>query len=40
VLKKRLYEVLEGTDTSGQFDHLGERERGRILEILSETFAK
>ena len=40
VLKKRLDEVLEGTDTSGRFDHLGERERGRILEILSETVAK
>lgn len=34
VLMKRLYQILEGEDKSEKFDHLGERERGRILEIL------
>lgn len=37
ILMDRLYQVLEGKDESGQFDHLGERERGRILEILKAS---
>ena len=32
-----LYHVLEGEDKSEKFDHLGARERSRILEILKAT---
>ncbi len=37
VVLKRLDEVLQGQDKSGKFDHLGERERARISEILKAT---
>ncbi|NWK56794.1 hypothetical protein HW115_14320 [Verrucomicrobiaceae bacterium N1E253] len=33
----RLYQVLEGKDTSGAYDYLGARERSRILQILNQT---
>lgn len=35
VVLKRLDEVLQGRDKSGKFDHLGERERSRISDILN-----
>jgi hypothetical protein len=33
----RLRQILNGTDTSGQFDHLSEADRTAILEILKDT---
>ncbi len=34
---RRLWTVLEGQDTTGQFPYLGETERGHIRRILAET---
>jgi len=36
-VETRLINVLQGEDTSGEFDHLSPEDRGAILEILMET---